>query len=409
MLSQLVKEKVQPSLEKLEFNRPLEAYRGLCALLVLLNHGMCHEDWFFKSFKFNEYLHYINAGYLSVMVFFCMSGYVIGLTNNRTTLNFTDYLKKRAIRLYPTYILSILLSLFVAQNFKLSNLAGNLFFLQNSNSYFGFDVPIFINGATWSLNYEVVYYLLFGVIFLIKPNVFLFFSICLIASIGLIHSNSSISFIACYLNGFAFWMTGLLFAWKKKVESNVQSNFSSSKWSLLSLLFLHLCQNHLGLGMIIMNLTRISSTNNFNWLFDLPFCIMILASLTATENLFIKINKLFVYALPGLLFIYLAIEKRIFENERWIMCLIFWGLALLFYKERRVSAHLMVKLEWIGKISFGIYILHEPIIFLIAKCVMIKNLYLEIIIKYSLWLSITFMLAYFMEIKLQPKFKLIFK
>ena len=409
MLSQIIKDKIQPSLKKLEFNKPLEAYRGLCALLVILNHGMCHEDWFFKSFRFNEFLHYTNAGYLSVMVFFCMSGYVIGVTNNRATLNFTDYLKKRAIRLYPTYILSIILSLFVVQNLKLTSLAGNLFFLQNSNSYFGFNVPIFVNGATWSLNYEVVYYLLFGIIFFMKPNVWLFCFFCLMASIGLIHSNSAIAFIAHYLNGFAFWMIGLLFAWKKKGVSDVQSNFSSCKWSLLSLLFVHLCQNHLGLGMIIMNLTRISSTNNFNWLFDLPFCIMILASLTSTENLFIKINKVFVYVAPGLLFIYLAFEKRIFENERWIMCLIFWILALLFYKERRVSEYLMFKLEWIGKISYGVYILHEPIIFLIAKYLIINNLYLEIILKYSLWLSITFILAYFMEIKLQPKFKLIFK
>jgi peptidoglycan/LPS O-acetylase OafA/YrhL len=392
---------IKPPLLNHGYSKHVEQYRGLCAILVLLAHGFGDERMLINNFKWPLFMHYLSAGYLSVLVFFCISGYVIGITNDKEKLDVKGYLKKRAIRLYPTYLVAIALSVIIAGGASLLVLTGNILFLQNEMPYFNFKIPILVNYPVWSLNFEAIYYLLFILVFLLKPKVWKMLLLMLILSIALVHFNGSFEFLTRYINGFYFWMLGLLIGWSI-FKTDIPKDRSIP---LLSLLFLHMSIHHLGIGEIILHVIGVYSETNINWLFDLPFCLMVMCVLTAKDNAFLRFNKILTYTLPACVFLYLVLHHRITEDLRWVMCLIFWVLSLMFYYERKVSAFLLERLTSIGKISYALYLLHVPVAMLIKKTIFINDLKVEAAVKYFLWISITFTLSFVLERILQPAVK----
>ncbi len=141
----------------------LEGLRGLCALSILVSH-ISHDSTGFRTGGMSHFPGYVPAfisyfGGIGVLVFFVLSGFVIGYTNqgcfNRA--NVVLYLKRRFIRLYPIYLLVILISFAVANEFgDVTKLLGHLFFLQtwlvdNVSS----------NGVLWTLHLEAGFYLLY--------------------------------------------------------------------------------------------------------------------------------------------------------------------------------------------------------------------------------------------------------
>ncbi|MEX8548193.1 MAG: hypothetical protein V5804_11380, partial [Mucilaginibacter sp.] len=114
---------------------------------------------------------------------------------------------------------------------------------------------------------------------------------------------------------------------------------------------------------------------------------------------------IFCYTIPSVVFIYLTLHHRIFENERWIMCLVFWLCSLLFYGERKLSALILHKLTAIGKISYSLYLLHVPVALLIKRKIFISNPTIEITVKYVLWIVVTFSLAFVLDRVFQPAVK----
>lgn len=395
--------KISPNSEKVAYNVSLEQYRGLCAFLVLMAHGTAHEEILIDNFKWPEFIHYLNSGYLSVIIFFCISGYAIGVSTLNKPMLIKPYLLKRIIRLYPIYLISIVLCVFAVNNYTTIQIISNLLFLQNSSAYWSVHFPVFVNFAAWSLNYEVIYYLIFIAIYFVRPKVWKILGFMFACSILLLQTSLSTEFLANYLNGFYFWLMGLMIGWNiiKQNEKHIEKN-------LLSLLFLHLCINHLGIGKIILNTLQIKSNNNFNWLFDLPFGYMILASLTGIKNTITSFNKVLCYLFPALVFIYLAFTHRIFEDLRWIMCLIFWSAAIVLINEKKISKLFSTKLTFLGQISYGLYLLHVPVALLVKKTIFINNQILELFVKYTVWLFLTFFLAFIFEKKIQPKIKYYF-
>jgi len=364
-----------------------------------MNHATVHEDFFVDRFRWPEPVHYLGAGYLSVMVFFCISGYVIAISNDQNVLDKRLYIKRRLVRLYPAYIIAILLCLIYAGRVPLLNVLENLLFLQSDSAYWHLQIPI-INPVTWSLNYEVVYYILFIPLFFIKPKTWQLLLGMLLLSVWLINANANIQFLVNYLNGFYFWILGLLIGWKI-----IAARDKAIAVPLLSLIFLQLCQQYLGVGVIILHVFRVNSNTNFNWLFDLPFCLMVMGVLTQKDDLLLRINKFITYAIPAVIFIYLLLNNRIFEDTRWVMCLIFWICSLIFYSEKNISAFILNKLTFVGKISYALYLVHIPIAFIVKNTVFIHVRPLEIVVKYFLWLIITFAVAILLDLKFQPAIK----
>ena len=146
----------------------LEALRGFAAVYVLLHHvsssylKLKHTIWGFP-FRF---------GQEGVLVFFLLSGFVIcyshclGKSNQN---DFATYLFKRGRRIFPIFIISLLLAYIIAcigshslipLNFRL--LAGNLFMLQDHPEKPGvFILPFEDNMPLWSLSYEWWFYMMF--------------------------------------------------------------------------------------------------------------------------------------------------------------------------------------------------------------------------------------------------------
>ncbi len=187
----------------------LDGLRGIAALYVVAHHARwllwegfgqgyyLHPEkysvadkalmWFFSIFKW---------GHEFVLFFFVLSGFVIHLkyanklaVNPMASLNWTEYLYKRAKRIYPPFILALFLTLLLdftgnklgftiysgtssytlinenigASKYGLSAFVGNLLFIYNEY------VPLFgTNGPAWSLKFEWWFYLVYPV--------FLFFS-----------------------------------------------------------------------------------------------------------------------------------------------------------------------------------------------------------------------------------------
>ena len=110
-------------------------------LVGFLAHGFADDKLLGVSYTWPLFMHYLNAGYLSVMMFFCISGYVIGITNDQGKINIKNYLKKRAVRLYPVYMMALILCIIIAGSITLKDFIGNVLFAQNERSYFGLGYP----------------------------------------------------------------------------------------------------------------------------------------------------------------------------------------------------------------------------------------------------------------------------
>lgn len=136
------------------FNKNVHYLRGLLAIVVVFTH-----------FKFLIFRHL--AGAVAVDVFFIISGYVIAssVDKYRSAENriktAVHFMSRRFLRLFPAYIVCLLLMFSLSEKFSLKDLILSLFFL---NGYIGIEFPIF---TAWSLVYEVNFYIIYGFFILI--------------------------------------------------------------------------------------------------------------------------------------------------------------------------------------------------------------------------------------------------
>ena len=171
----------------------LDALRGLAALYVCVAHarglmwlGMNQFliEHPFSAWQFNDYL---LAGIMAttklsaefVIFFFVLSGFSIAHSLSGGS-KYLDFIKKRGLRLYPTYLLGLVwagIVLYIVRAYRPEYFTGelnqnNVLFerFQNSNDYFTIKQTInnliynpntkSIIAPYWSLVYEVIFYLL---------------------------------------------------------------------------------------------------------------------------------------------------------------------------------------------------------------------------------------------------------
>ena len=146
---------------------------------------------------------------------------------------------------------------------------GNIFFLQN------LVVPVTSsNGALWSLNYEVIYYLVFLLIWKFRPKLLSLF-IGLATIIILIWIFDPLpDILSGYLAGWIFWLLGLFLAWR--VPSRVQN----IKVPLISIFLLFYANKELRLGANILDVLHFNNpgeTVTFGDITILPISILLIA------------------------------------------------------------------------------------------------------------------------------------
>jgi peptidoglycan/LPS O-acetylase OafA/YrhL len=208
-----------PGLARPERDQPLEALRGICAVLVLLSHLLIPLPTVDPGFKPPDRLFaWLNLGLPAVLIFFVLSGYVIGLTTRgpASPAGVADYLRRRAWRLLPVTFAAILLSWCLHPAVSGPMLLGNFLFLQNHLPYpvTGWFLPPLVNNqALWTLHYEVLYYGLFLVVWRFAAPVGAVLALGALGAFGMALGWPVSEFFGRAACGALYWFAGLAVAW----------------------------------------------------------------------------------------------------------------------------------------------------------------------------------------------------
>jgi peptidoglycan/LPS O-acetylase OafA/YrhL len=395
----------------IHINFNLEALRGFAALMVVFNHLIFHHQYFNAGYFPSSLNGVDTAAHLCVLIFFVLSGYVIGTSQKRQLTNQTIliYLKKRFVRLYPIYFIIICLTLLVTVNhYPITTIVSNFSFTQNI-----FSAPMFECNPIWSLNYEVLYYLLFIPIsyFNFNPVIVLFLSI----ACAILNFNSATPIISSYLFGFSFWLTGLIMArYMRKEEKPVKFSRLIACflfiWPLQDLIGYQGFVNRMMLRTFHRPLSypRLTFDNYFKFMIsinDLIFLLyaFLIVSLFAGKT--IKYRNALVVALVifpiDLLLRDTHSKLRIIQLSSYLI-----GLALYFFdlpSIDKVSQALIKRFVVLGSLSYALYVVHFPLFFLFDRFAV--STYWSYVLKLSLYLISVLGISYLLEIKLQPAFK----
>ncbi|MEG2509507.1 acyltransferase family protein [Chryseobacterium sp.] len=154
----------------------LQILRGISALLVCCFH--LREGLILGDVKYGEIL--FGRGSIGVPIFFVISGFIMVFTTKKIKFDeniskeVISFFKKRIIRIVPLYYLLtfawIILGgsiLYYSEGLGLKRLIYSLLFLPLEDQF-----PVLYLG--WSLNYEIFFYLIFGLSFLFKTKRYFF-------------------------------------------------------------------------------------------------------------------------------------------------------------------------------------------------------------------------------------------
>jgi exopolysaccharide production protein ExoZ len=153
----------------------LQLYRGIACILVVLHHANIildrelKQDGSFKIFHF---------GWVGVDFFFVLSGFIIFYIHQvdlGKPNRFKSFITKRFLRVYPLYWIILFGKICISsignpnsnlsQNNLLQFIQAILLLPQEKSN-----LDNFIS-VSWTLTYEVFFYLVFGLLILIKPNI----------------------------------------------------------------------------------------------------------------------------------------------------------------------------------------------------------------------------------------------
>jgi|GEM_PF-1283395 len=365
-----------PSIMQILGNKRLEqldGLRGISAISVLMCHLIYqtgdHVDIrFYPSLLLKCIAQF---GHVSVLIFFVLSGFVIGYTTSKkfTWEEARKYILKRLIRLYPIYFLVILLTFaLLTEPYTKLDIIGHLLFLQV------WLVPVVRNNEPlWSLHYEFIFYILFLVIWKFNINVNKAIFICFLSGILSafirFHPLEILGYFTLWLNG--FWLAKNLENLHKFSQIKlVSDNYISYRfWTLYILINSFMSQNIL---IMIINKFAISShivrsiflsvlittliasliveTKIITFWYRLSITLVFLSVIFALiygwrQNTFYDSNELTGYQIGGFLILILPLTLFL----------------------RKIPVNFLRKISYIGSFSYALYIVHYPIIRIIYR------------------------------------------
>jgi peptidoglycan/LPS O-acetylase OafA/YrhL len=392
--------------KKSSYDSNLEGIRGIAALSVASSHVLFLKNFLDPTYHPNIYFGYLQAAHSAVLLFFVLSGYVIGLTTTKefSIQQLRNYISRRAIRILPIYVIAICFAVLAEPKEKLSIVLGNLFFLQNFDKYFSFSLPPLAgDGAVWSLNYEILYYLVFILVWWLRPKILdLFLGALLISVLGWFVPLFP-QFISAYATGWIFWLSGLLLAWKVQPSSERESFFP-----LISYILLFHATDHFATGKWILNTlgfpNTVASFVNFPELTTLPICILIICEITGRYFYGFNYLRLLCFLLPSFHLSVIIWQGGVLQEPKLVAASLFTILAILLFKYD-TSVNILKKMSFMGSISYAFYLLHMPIEILMRKYFPWQGTVLTFSLGLLIWLAISISLSSFLELVIQPKIK----
>ena len=148
----------------------IEGLRGFAILLVFGVHffGKFQDrDYFLNENSFfKPFIKFLHSGHIGVDCFFLISSFLIykSLTNNKNKITFIQFMYKRYSRLLPVIIFILIIPFIAYNGFNIKIILDNIFFLNIFKSSSSIVV------VTWSLVYEIYFYILAGILFILLPN-----------------------------------------------------------------------------------------------------------------------------------------------------------------------------------------------------------------------------------------------
>lgn len=382
------------------YDYALEGLRGLAALWVAYSHIFFYEmkldPAYHPTFPFG---YFFNAAHGGILIFFALSGYVIGLTNQLpfSKANSINYLLRRFIRLYPIYVIAIILGILASPTDSWKTILGNFFFLQAAVS-----ALLSGNGVLWTLHYEVVYYIVFLAVWYLRPKV----TPLIIASLIVAFLSPCIPAfpprISGYAAGWVFWLFGLWLAWTKpRVEA-------STKLPLFTYILIYIATDKLDIGNVVLKdlglaSSRLSEVSITDFVY-FPLCALLFASLTQRPVPYLRAIGAIAIALPLSQTIYLLASGKLLGNQEFLIASAQMVLGFALFRWQ-VSPNILAKLTFFGSISYGIYVLHMPIMNLMHNFSLLSGSPISFMIRIFVWAGLTIAISYLLEQKMQPIIK----
>lgn len=149
----------------------IQALRGIASLLVVLFHTTANASEILKITFLSGFFNFGSAG---VDVFFVLSGFIITYTSlgsiNKSK-KFSTFIYRRFIRIFPTYW--FIISLFLLAQILLPSFYRTHFSFDIKNIFFTYLLlpgHAMVNGVSWTLSYELFFYLIFCFAFIIRSK-----------------------------------------------------------------------------------------------------------------------------------------------------------------------------------------------------------------------------------------------
>ncbi len=377
-------------------NVKLEVLRGLACLVVIIAHIRITTNYF-PSPKYDFLQLFTAWGREAVIIFFILSGIVINIST-KSGANSRNYYIKRLARLFPIYLFAIAFSacIYIIINREaepLFKITGNILMIQSEPGYI--TSPMRFDPALWSISCEAFFYLIFGFILKIKQKgitVWLILSlVCVVLYMQGITSSLKIIDHIIYMMYYSFiWVLGyILYQNRERLDVSLPTAILSLSLTPL------LTRIHAGSFEIIF------LKNHLQALSLIPFFIFLISK---------KSESIKRYTIPyiAVFAVYILISFYFYENTRStnfnrLLYIVLPLVSLLFFIKGTINAirYVYVKVQkpliFVASISYALYLLHMPLMFLF-NYILPGNMFLGML---SVFLSL-FTLSYLLELKLQP-------
>ena len=352
-------------MRKKSFELEVEGLRGLAALMVLYTHVLAPNHDVDPGYAPSSRWYDFEAGQGAVLLFFVLSGYVIGLTNQGSFSLAAggQYLLRRFVRLVPLCWLAIGLSVLVLPKDAWSTILGNILFVQNELAYGSAHLPLLrANTNLWSLNYEALYYLLFLALWAWQIRAVWPLTVAGVLVILGLTVPGFPPFVTNYAAGWMFWLGGYWLSSAPRTESDVGRwpwpsllLFGLAAWKIKPLFFL---TRRAGL------MPPIEGWVNITFVDFIPVCVALLMIVALRRPRIAWLLVYFAAAVPAAFMVWRIVRGRFLLDDLavydWVVLA---GIGLWWL---RPSLELFRIVAPLGAVSYGIYIFQRPAQWVVA-------------------------------------------
>lgn len=401
------------------FNKHLEALRAVAAVVVVWGHVIFHRYELDPNYRPVGIFSYIAPGHFAVILFFVLSGYVIGLTHAHRMRGheILSYLHKRFIRIYPIYLVSLIAGLAVAGfTYSWTTVGWHLVFGIN-----GFPaITIFENNPLWSLQYEVLFYLLFIPLSILNARPWWVAIISGLLSLVFLmtYPTGLGKFLSPYLIGFSIWSVGWALASLALIAKPV------SYVTLVSTILLFLAVEPFNvlttIGQKVLLMVAQHPVGPFSlqgWnpsiispidFMALPYAVLIVLRFMHVRGRWWNVGYVLLQLLPFYTFKYLLAHRTEPAMQAIVIPVVcYLTSTLLFFwptqkQLEQFCQQIIQALIPIGAISYGLYLIHFPVMAAFHRVGTFSGTVGLFEFRVVLLFAITFALAYLLEKFWQP-------